>query len=116
MWFNAKDYPSSTPAKELTGHTLARNGYSKSQRAAFAAGLACGEIKLTNPTLKQLGKLFDVSVAYIGLASALSPMQRAKMRSGFLEIADVPPSKAAIKRTVARAGVEPTWDALCDQL
>jgi hypothetical protein len=104
------------PVKNMTGHALARNGYTKSQRAALAAGVACGEIELTKPTLKQLAKLFNVSVSYIGAALALSPMQRAMMRGGCTEIADIPPSKAALKRTIARAGVEPTWNAICEQL
>jgi hypothetical protein len=105
-----------TLVKVLTGHTLARNGYSKSQRAGFAAGVACGEINYTKPTLKQLAKLFNVSVPYIEKALALSPMERSLLRGGCIEIAGLPPSPAELARTVGRAGIDRVWGALCDQL
>jgi hypothetical protein len=98
------------PPVKMTGHTLARNGYSKSQRAAFAACFVLGELDFIKPTIKQLAKLFNVSVPYIHKALTAS------MRLGIKEIADIPPSTAELKRTINRAGTEPIWKALCDQL
>jgi hypothetical protein len=101
---------------KMTGHKLARNGYSKSQRAAFAAYVVRGELDFTRPTLKQLAKLFNVSVPYIQKALTASDYDLAMVRLGIKEIADIPPSTAELKRTISRAGIEPTWQALCDQI
>jgi hypothetical protein len=101
------------PVKVMTGLELARNGFSKSQRAAHAASIPSGELILTDLTQKQLAKLFGVSVPYIREALAQSPANRQAMRKGCLKIAGITtPSKSELERTIARAGVEPTWQAL----
>jgi hypothetical protein len=105
-----------TPVKKLTGHTLARNGYSKSQRAAFAASVILGEVELTKPTHIQVAKVFDVSIPYIQKALALSPLERVKMRGGYLVMTELPPAKAELERVVDRAGTEPVWQAICHHL
>jgi hypothetical protein len=112
-----KDFYSilSIPVK-LTGHKLARNHYSKSQRAALAASVILGEVDLTKPTHKQVAKIFSVSIPYIQKASALSPLERAKMRGGYLEMTELPPAKAELERVVDRAGTEPVWQAICHHL
>jgi hypothetical protein len=98
---------------KLTGHKLAHNHYSKSQRAAFAASTILGEVDLTKPTHKQVAKVFDVCIPYIQKALALSPLERAEMRDGNLEMTDLPPPKAELERVIGRAGTDPSWDALC---
>jgi hypothetical protein len=101
------------PATEkFSGRKLARADYSKSQRAAIAASVLCGE----KPTTKQVARACGVSIAYVLKAKALTPVERAIMCGGFMEIADIPPSRAELKRTVTRAGVDRTWDILCNQL
>jgi hypothetical protein len=101
---------------KMTGHKLARNGYTTSQRAAFAASQSCGELNLTNLTKKQLAKVYDVSCANIRKAMTVSAMERARMRSGNMLIADIPPSAAELKRTIARAGTDRVWAEICDLL
>jgi hypothetical protein len=104
------------PVKKLTGHTLARNGYSKSQRAAFAASFILGEVEITKPTHIQVAKVFNVSIPYIQKALALSPTARAVMRAGYLDMAGLPPAKAELERVIGRAGNEPAWQVICRRL
>jgi hypothetical protein len=104
------------PVKKLTGHKLARNHYSKSQRAAFAASVILGEVEMTNPTYKQVAKIFNVSIPYIQKALALSPLERVKMRGGYLVMTGLPPATAEVERLVDRAGTEPTWQVICRRL
>jgi hypothetical protein len=104
------------PVFKLSGRKLARGGYSKSPRAALAASVVYGEIEMIKPTLRQLAKAFNVSTTYIQKALALSPAERVKMRYGYTKIANIPPSAAELKRAIKRAGIEPTWEAICNQL
>jgi hypothetical protein len=99
----------------ITGITIARNGFTKSQRAALAAAIAHGEVNLSDLTLKQLAKVCGVSVRYAQQARALLAEERASLLSGEVEFADLPPTKTELNRTIARAGTEPTWEALCGQ-
>jgi hypothetical protein len=101
-----------TPVK-LTGHQLAHNHYSKSQLAAFAASIILDEVDFTKPTRGQVAQVFNVSIPYISKALALSPLERAEMRDGNLEMTDLPPPAAELERVIGRAGTDPSWAALC---
>jgi hypothetical protein len=64
----------------------------------------------------QVAKVFDVSIPYIQKALALSPLERVKMRGGYLVMTELPPAKAELERVVDRAGTEPVWQAICHHL
>ena len=102
------------PVKQLTGRTIARNHRSASERAALAAMIILGERDFTQPTHKQIAKLFGVSTAYVEQALKLGVLQRAWMAMGHLQLADTQfqPSDNLLRRTIAAAGVDRTWNAL----
>jgi hypothetical protein len=59
-------------------------------------------------SLRQIARLVDTNETYFFRAHTLTPREKAAaLRSGVL-----PPSSADLKRTVTRAGTEPTWQVL----
>jgi hypothetical protein len=100
----------------MTGLIIARNGFSKSQRAALAAAIASGEVSLSELTLKQLAKVCSVSSRYATQAKALSPAERMAMLRGEIDFADLAPGEAELERVIGRAGNESAWQVICRRL
>lgn len=108
---------SNYPVK-LTGHTIARNGYSASQRAALAAMIILGEVEFVKPTHKQIAKLLGVSTVYIDRALKLDPTRREWVADGLLQLTQFQkaPTDTHLDRLVSAAGTERVWGAICKQL
>ena len=100
-------------ASTITGHTIARGRKSKSQKAAIAAMIIQGELKLDSPTKKQIAKLLGVSVPYVTRALNLDVAERWAMAEGWLTLA-VPtiPTDKKIEETVRAAGVHRVWSIM----
>jgi hypothetical protein len=103
-----------TTAPSITGRTIARGRKSKSQKAALAAMILLGELKLDNLTKKQIAKLLGVSESYVGKALSLDAADREAMAEGRLTLAAVPtnPTDKEIEKTVRAAGVDRVWAAM----
>jgi hypothetical protein len=102
----------------LTGRQLSSNKWTKSQRAALAAMVLHGELKLTDITQAHLCRLFQVSRSYLRRALALPAALRSQMAQGDLAITEVPPEPTdkQLADMVRAAGAERTWDEICRQL
>lgn len=83
-------------------------GRGKLERAIVGALIAEGKLSFEQPTSEQTARLVGVSVSYIRRVRALTLEER----EAALEAGCLPPSTADVARTVARAGVEPVWNAL----
>jgi hypothetical protein len=95
----------------ISGRAVARQGKTKSQKAAIAAMIILGELKLDNPTKKQLAKMFGVSMPLVNKAIALNVDQRKALRKGWYTLADIPTALTdkKIEDTVVAAGVDRVW-------
>ena len=107
----------SLPVKLTTGYALARNGRSKSQRAALAAQIIAGEIELVDLTQGQIAKLVGVSRPYITAALELDPMRRRMMARGYLKVSEFQvPTDTALSRAIKAVGVEHAFDVMTADL
>jgi hypothetical protein len=110
--------PSVKEVLTLTGRQLSSKKRTKSQRAALAAMVLCGEVKLADLTVAQLCALFQVSRSYVKRALSLPAELLKVMANGDLTIAEMPaiPTDKRLADTVRAAGIERTWDEICRQL
>jgi hypothetical protein len=103
-----------TTTSTITGHAIARGRKSKYQKAAIAAMILLGELKLDNPTKKQIAKLVGVSVRSVGKALNLGVADREAIAVGWLTLAAVPtiPTDKKIEKMVRAAGVDRVWSIM----
>src|SRR5215831_7537925 len=110
--------PSVKKVRILSARRLSSTKWTKSQRAALAAMVFHGELKLTDITQAQLCRLFQVSRGYLRRVLVLPPALRSEMAKGNLGVAEVPPEPTdkQLADMVRAAGAERTWEEICRQL
>jgi hypothetical protein len=88
---------------QLTGRNLAHGHRTPSQRAAVAADLVKGNAVLVQPTVKQAASLAGVCVPYTEAALNATDAERAALRSGELQIAQLKPTPSEVLVTAWNA-------------
>jgi hypothetical protein len=101
-------------ATAVSGRTIARSDWTKSQKAARAAQTVLGEATLDDLTREQICKIFGVSRAYLTKALALSSATREAVGCGHVPLSDIPTvvTDKVLRKTICDAGVARTWGVL----
>lgn len=103
-----------TSVNIISGYTIARSDWTKSQKAALAAQIVLGEATLDDLTRRQICAVFGVSLNYLNKAIALSSATREAVSRGQVPLSDIPTALTAktLRKIVRNAGVAAVWTEL----
>ena len=106
----------SLSASQVTGRELAYQlrGKTAAQRAVFAVNEFATDWALTNPTDRQLARLFGVSEYQLRQARELNSHERWRVKVGFRR--SLSDQVGRLEKDVRRAGTETTWNVLINNL